>query len=45
MKKQYEQMKVTFVGTLKDVVEKTGGFPDNSTNYTDKTYDRGGGNG
>ena len=45
MKKQYEPMKVTLVGTLKNVVEKSGGYPDASTNYTDKTFDRGGGNG
>jgi hypothetical protein len=45
MKKHYERMKVTLVATLKNVVEKSGGYPDNSTNYTDKTFDNGRGNG
>jgi hypothetical protein len=45
MEKQYEQMKVTLVGTLKNVLEKSGDYPDASTNFTDKTFDAGGGNG
>jgi hypothetical protein len=44
VKKQYEQMKVTLVGTLKNVVEKSGSYPDASTQWTDKTFDAGGGN-
>jgi hypothetical protein len=43
MKKQYEQMKVTFVGALKNVVDKTGPSVDSSGQWDDKSYDKGGG--
>jgi len=45
VKKTYEPMKVAFVGKLNNVVQKSGDFSDNSTNYTDKTFDNGRGNG
>jgi hypothetical protein len=45
VKKPYEPMKVTLVGTVNNVVQKSGDFSDNSTNYTDKTFDNGRGNG
>ena len=45
MKKQYEQMKVTLVGALKNVVDKTGNYTDSSGQFdvSDKTFDAGGG--
>lgn len=43
MKKQYEQMKVTLVGALKNVVDKTGSYVDSSGQWTDKTWDGGSG--
>jgi hypothetical protein len=45
IKKTYESMKVTFVGKLNNVVQKSGDFSDNSTNYTTKDFDNGRGNG
>jgi hypothetical protein len=43
VKEQYEQMKVTMVGTLKNVVDKTGGYVDPSGQWDDKSFDAGGG--
>lgn len=43
MKKQYEEMNVTLVGTLKNVVDKSGGYMDASGQWDDKTFDAGGG--
>ena len=39
MKKQYEQMKVTLVGTLKNVVDKSGGYVDSSGQFDDRPPD------
>ena len=44
MKKPYEQMKVTLVGELKNVVDKTGGYVDPSGQFDDKPWDNRGGN-
>ena len=45
VKKPYEPMKVTFLGKVNTVVQKSGNYPDNSMNYDSKTFDAGRGNG
>lgn len=41
VKKLYEPMKVTNVGKLNNVVEKSGGFSDNSGQWEGKSFDAG----
>jgi hypothetical protein len=43
MKKPYEEMKVTLVGTVSNVVNKSGPDVDNSQNFSIKSPDQGGG--
>lgn len=44
MKKPYEGMNVRYVGVVSTVVNKSGSYSDNSSNFEAKTFDSGAGN-
>lgn len=44
MRREFTPMEVKFVGTVSNVVNKSGTYCDNSSQFESKTYDAGSGN-